>query len=309
MKNTLYFRKTLTVLLTLAMLMALFAPFAFAGGSVQADSQTVPQENDQKIIEDLQKAVQDEEGVKCPGTWVTVRILGYEDGDGGVILDNYRVRLTDETGYTVLNALEKACDDKNISLTVFGSGESAYVYEIGGQEAGYFQPNENYYSGWMYRVWRREDQPAGPQNDILPPVSAGAYTLGNGDKVTWYYAIPAESWYTIMDNYGGINLIYRSGQTINVNVKGQKFEDVINWNLTPFTGLEEATVTLVRAIDGAELASAVTDGNGDAALTAPGVRIPTLCYISVKGKYFTSGNIAGGIEQTASWRKPVIIIR
>ncbi len=40
----------------------------------------------------------------------------------------------------------------------------------------------------------------------------------------------------------------------------------------------------------------------------PAVRIPTLCYIGVKDKYFTFGDLSGGIEQTASWSKPVIVI-
>ncbi len=98
------------------------------------------------------------------------------------------------------------------------------------------------------------------------------------------------------------------GRTIEVNVKGQKYEDAINWELTPFTNLAGATVTLTRASDGAELASAVSDAGGDAVLTVPAVGLPTLCYIGVKGKYFTSGDLSGGIEQTASWTKPVIVI-
>ena len=41
MKNTMYFRKALTMHLMVAMVMALFVPFAFASNSVQADGQTV----------------------------------------------------------------------------------------------------------------------------------------------------------------------------------------------------------------------------------------------------------------------------
>ena len=310
MKNTMCFRKTVTILLMVAMIMALFVPFAFASDSARVDSQTVVlQENEQKAVDDLLQAVQDEEALRCLGTWVTVRILGYDDGSGGVILNDCLVRLTDSTGYTVLDALEKACGDRNISYTVVESEYGKYVSEIGGQVEAYFQPNDNYYSGWSYRVWPIEYRPSQPQEDTMPWESADAYVLENGDKVTWYYSIPAQSWYTIMDNYDSINLIYREGQTINVNVKGQKYEDIVYWNLLPFTNLAGATVTLTRAGDGAELASAMSDGNGNAALQAPAVSRPTLGFISVKSKYFTSGNETGGIEHVASWKKPVIILR
>lgn len=311
MKNTINFRKTMIMLLMVAMIMALFAPFAFADDSTRVNSQTVLQKNEQKAVDNLLQAVQDEEGLRCLGTWVTVRILGYDDGSGGVILNDCLVRLTDSTGYTVLDALEKACDDRNISYTVTETPYGKYVSEIGGQVEAYFQPNENYYSGWSYRVWPIEYQyrPSRPQEDTMPWVSADAYVLENGDKVTWYYAIPAQTWYTVMDNYGSINLLYRGGQTINVNVKGQKYEDIVYWNLLPFTNLAGATVTLTRAGDGAELASAVSDGSGNAALQAPVVSRPTLGLISVKSKYFTAGNETGGIEHVASWKKPVIILR
>lgn len=309
MKNTMYFKKTVTMLLMVAMIMALFVPFAFANDITRVDIQTMLQENEQKAVDNLLKAVQDEEALRCLGIWVTVRILGYDDGSGGVILNDCLVRLTDATGYTVLDALEKACGDRNISYTVTETPYGKYVSEIGGQVEAYFQPNENYYSGWSYRVWPIEYRPSQPQEDTMPWESADAYVLENGDKVTWYYTIPAQTWYTIMDNYGSINLIYRGGQTINVNVKGQKYEDIVNWNLLPFINLAGATVTLTRAGDGAELASAVSDSSGNAALQAPTVSRPTLGFISVKSKYFTAGNETGEIEHVASWKKPVIILR
>jgi preprotein translocase subunit YajC len=311
MKNSLFAKKLFAVLLAFALIMTITGNLAIANssGATQENLLQILDEKELQQVQELRKAIEVEESVRCTGgIWVTVRILGYDDGDGGVILNNYKVKLTDNTGYTALDALEEACQHNNISLTVSGSGEFAYVTEIGGQQAGYFQPNNLYYSGWMYRVWPAEDQPETPQNDELPSVGAGTYTLESGDKVTWYYAIPTETWYTIMSNYKDIKLLYFRGQTINVNVKGQKYEDLWTWNLLPFAELSGVEVTLNRASDGAELASAETDDSGNAIIIVPRVRIPTLCYISVKEKYFGSGNISGGIEQTASWRKPIIIV-
>lgn len=319
MKTKRFFSKSLAALIVLAMLMSLSASFAFAAGdAVRAASGALTQESvlqsldaeQLQKVQELQQEVQAEETLfPLSGTWVTVRILGYDDGGGGVILDDQWVRLTGSTGYSVLDALEKVCADNNISLTVEETEYGKYVSEIGGQEQGYFQPDDQYYSGWIYRVWPVEYQPGQPQEDTMPWDAAADYVLESGDKVTWYYSLPAETWYTVMDNYEDIDLLTWRGQTIDVNVKGQKYEDTMFWNLLPFTNLAGANVTLTRVCDGAELASAVSDANGNAALTVPAVGTPTLCYISVKGKYFTEGNETGGIEHVASWKKPVIILR
>lgn len=323
MKKSVFKRNTLSILLAVMMVMAMLGGFAFADtGAVDTADTVLTQDQaiqklDEKGLQELQRLqdllVEDEEAQSLSlfgGKWVTVRILGYEEsgGGGGVILDEYKVRLTDSTGYTVVDALEKACGDNNISLTVSGSGEYAYVTEIGGQEAGYFEPNQLYYSGWMYRVWENEDQPSNPQNDILPWDGAGAYTLDGGEKITWYYALPTETWYTIMDNYEDIGLFTWRGQTIDVNVKGQKYTDIWYWELTDFVNINNATVTLTNAFTGSELASAVTGSDGNAALTVPAVGFPTLCFINVEEKYYTTSPIEGGIEHTKSWRKPVIVI-
>ena len=317
MKTKRFFSKSLTMLLVLAMLISLSVSFAFAGDSARADSALTQDSMLQSLdakqlqqVQDLQKEFQAQDNSQSLfGTWVKIRILGYDDGGGGVILEEQWVRLTDSTGYSVLDALEKACADNNISLTVVDTQYGKYVSAIGGQEQDYFQSEEEeYYSGWAYRVWPAEYRPGQPQEDTLPWDAASDYVLENGDSVTWYYDIPVYTWYTVMDNYDDIDFLTWRGRTIEVNVKGQKYEDAINWELTPFTNLAGATVTLTRASDGAELASAVSDAGGDAVLTVPAVGLPTLCYIGVKGKYFTSGDLRGGIEQTASWTKPVIVI-
>ncbi|PYG87391.1 uncharacterized protein DUF4430 [Ruminiclostridium sufflavum DSM 19573] len=235
---------------------------------------------------------------------VTVRIQGYSAGaNSGSILNEYQVTLNDSTGFTAYAALSKACSDKSISLVASGSGASTYVSSIDGQTEGYFTPNSSYYSGWMFRVWRQAD----PTTDELPSVSAGAYTMQGGDKMTWYYAIPAESWYTCMSNYSSIGTSYPEGSSIAVNVKAQKFTDIMNWTLTGFNNLSGATVVLAKASNGLELASATTDASGNAYIVAPDVAANTACYLYVKNKFFTSGALNTGLQHVKSWRKSVTI--
>lgn len=314
------FKKLLTMLLAAAMVMTLFVPFAFAGDTARPDKAPATQESvlqsldsgQLQQVQKLQQDVEQQESLSLFGTWVTVRILGYDEGGGvgRVILDDYKVRLTETTGYSVLDALEKVCADKNISYTIEDTIYGPYVSEIGGQVEKHFQSGaiDHYFAGWSYRVWPVEYRPEQPQEDTMPPVGAPDYALENGDMVTWYYTLPAETWYTIMDNYSDIDLLTWRGQTLDVNVKGQKYEDTENWSLLPFTNLAGATVTLTRACDGAELASAVSNASGNAALTVPAVGFPTLCYIGVKGKYYTTEPIVGATEHVASWEKPVIVI-
>lgn len=235
---------------------------------------------------------------------VTVRIQGYNAGtNSGSILDEYEVTLSDSTGYTAYDALNKACNDNFINLVALGSGASAYVTSIGGQSEGYFTPNSSYYSGWMFRVWRQSD----PTTDELPSVSAGSYTMQSGDKMTWYYAIPAESWYTCIGNYSDIAASYIRGRSIPVNVKAQKFGDIMNWDLTGFANLSGATVVLANASNGQILASATTDANGNAYILPPFVSRNTPCYIYVQNKFFTSGDLNTGLQHVKSWRKSVTI--
>ncbi len=103
---------------------------------------------------------------------VTVRIQGCNaGGNGGSILNEYQVTLTDSTGFTAYDALNKACNDKSISLVASGSGASTYVSSIRGQAEKYFTPNSSYHSGWMFRVLRQSD----PTTDGLPSVSWSVY--------------------------------------------------------------------------------------------------------------------------------------
>lgn len=235
---------------------------------------------------------------------VTVRIQGYNaGGNNGSILNEYQVTLTDSTGFTAYDALNKACSDKAISLVASGSGSSTYVSSIGGQTEAHFTPNSSYYSGWMFRVLRQSD----PTTDELPSVSCGAYTMQSGDKVTWYFAVPAESWYTCMSNYSSIGASYVKGSSIAVNVKAQKFTDIMNWTLTDFDNLSGATVVLAKASNGQELASALTDSNGNATITAPEVSANTACYLYVKNKFFTTGDLDTALQQVKSWKKNVTI--
>jgi hypothetical protein len=239
---------------------------------------------------------------------VTVRILGYDAGSGVTILKDYRVQLNGSTGYTALAALETACATNKISYDVEGSGAEAYVDNIAGEEAGYFTtPTQEYYDGWLFRVWPQADQPADPTADALPSVSAGAYTLGSGDQVTWYYDIPASTWYTVMANYGQLRPFYHSGQTVDVSVYAQKYVDTINWQLTPFEPLDGATVTLTRVSDGKVLATATSDANGNAELQAPALRSPTRCRLYVANQEFTTAPLAGALENVQSWSKEVMI--
>lgn len=234
---------------------------------------------------------------------VSVRIISYNTGNNGIILNEYQVTLDDSTGYTALDALEKACDDNSISYTLSGN----YVDSIGGLQDAHFTPNTSYYSGWMYRVWTSSDQPGNPTGDTLASVSAADYTLTNGDKITWYYAIPASTWYTTIGNYASLGDTYNENSSISVTVKGQKFSDVINWELTGFDNLQGALVVLARASDGRKLGFGITDANGVANIWVPSVCRDTNCYIYVQNKFFTSGELNTGLQYVKSWRKPVTI--
>lgn len=270
MKVNKNFKKVLSMVILTAIIMTMFSSIAFAADPIT----------------------------------VTVRIQGYNAGaNNGTLLNEYSVTLNDSTGFTAYDALEEACRDYSINLVTWGSGAGTYVSSIGGQAEAYFNPNSSYYSGWMFRVLRQSD----PTTDVLPSVGCGAYTMQSGDKMTWYYAIPAESWYTCMSNYSNISSSYSEGSSIAVNVKAQKFTDIMYWALTGFNNLSGATVALVRASDGQELASSVTDSNGNATIIAPDVSADTACYLCVKNKFFTSGDLNNGLQHVKSWRKNVTI--
>ncbi|CAM4214619.1 hypothetical protein FHS16_000389 [Paenibacillus endophyticus] len=75
-------------------------------------------------------------------------------------------------GDTAFAALQKALDQKGLSLNYSGTGATIYVQAIGGLA----QFDKGAGSGWMYSV-----------NGVFPKVSAGVYTLKNGDVLRWQY--------------------------------------------------------------------------------------------------------------------------
>ncbi|MGO4546012.1 DUF4430 domain-containing protein [Paenibacillus sp. 2TAB23] len=75
-------------------------------------------------------------------------------------------------GDTAFTALKKAVDQKGVSLKYTGTGATIYVQAIGGLA----EFDKGTGSGWMYSV-----------NGVFPKVSAGVYTLKNGDVLRWQY--------------------------------------------------------------------------------------------------------------------------
>lgn len=204
---------------------------------------------------------------------VSYKILSTSD-KGGIVYDN---TVTVEEGSTVFAALQQVSNDRGIPIVHSGSGANLYVSAINGAMENKY-PGE--YSGWMYRV----------NNELLSYAAddPNGAVLHAGDDVTWYYAVPAETYFTKIDN------TTVSGSTLIVNVKAEKFDDVINWDLSGFTGLEGATVV---AKQGGVERTATTNSNGDAVFTGLG---SGTWQISVKDKYFTSGALNYAIEHTKS---------
>jgi hypothetical protein len=240
---------------------------------------------------------------------VTVRILGYDAGSGVTILNDYRVRLNASTGYTALAALEAACAKKKITCEVQGSGAEATVQSIAGEAAGYFQPDSQYGSRWAFRVWPKSSQ-SDPTADAAVQGPAGACTLGSGDRLTWYYDIPASTQYTVMNNYDQIHPFYHSGQTIDVSVSAQPATSVAGSQPAPFAPLAGATVVLARMGSGKVLATATSGADGSAELQVPslkGLHDMARCRLYVAGQTCTTGALKGGLEQVQSWSRDVLI--
>ncbi|WP_054027390.1 DUF4430 domain-containing protein [Bacillus sp. FJAT-28004] len=80
--------------------------------------------------------------------------------------------VTIQDGDTAFSALKRTLEDKGVAIDFSGTGSSIYVKSIGGL-AEFDKGKE---SGWMYSV-----------NGVFPKVSAGAYSLKNGDVVRWQY--------------------------------------------------------------------------------------------------------------------------
>ncbi|WP_144023717.1 DUF4430 domain-containing protein [Paenibacillus sp. FSL H8-0548] len=90
-------------------------------------------------------------------------------GEGDIVAP---VTITIQAGDTAFTALKRALDDKGVALQYTGSEASVYVQSIDGLA----ELDKGAGSGWMYSV-----------NGIFPQISAGAYTLKNGDVLRWQY--------------------------------------------------------------------------------------------------------------------------
>ncbi len=110
----------------------------------------------------------DEEGTTS--VYVTV------DGIAGSIYPEQEIKLkTGEESITALDALKQALDTASpaISYNIVDSSFGPYIQGIAGEEAGHFGG----WDGWMFKV-----------NDVAPDVGAGAYTVQDGDQLTFYYS-------------------------------------------------------------------------------------------------------------------------
>lgn len=97
---------------------------------------------------------------------------GHEEylGDNGVILGEYSVTLKD--GASAYTLLQTACDENGIHLAAKRTLYGTYITGI-----NYIDEKDcGDKSGWLYYV-----------NGELPNISAGSYTLKDGDRVVFSY--------------------------------------------------------------------------------------------------------------------------
>lgn len=90
----------------------------------------------------------------------------------GYILNNYTC--TVNSGDTVFDVLEKACDDNSIILTSHSSGYGVYVAGINNLDE--FDCGSQ--SGWKYKV-----------NGVDANRSCGYYKLTGGEDIVFYYTV------------------------------------------------------------------------------------------------------------------------
>lgn len=90
----------------------------------------------------------------------------------GYILNNYTCAVN--SGDTVFDVLEKACDDNSIILTSHSSGYGVYVAGINNLDE--FDCGSQ--SGWKYRV-----------NGVDANRSCGYYKLTGGENIVFYYTV------------------------------------------------------------------------------------------------------------------------
>lgn len=182
-------------------------------------------------------------------------IMSTEDG-GDVVLYDEEVSVPE--GSTVFRGLKRACwgsdetysGGEEIPMSYTGSGAGCYVNSINGVDAATY----TYWDGWMYRV-----------NDVMIDYSCDDPTyavLSAGNRVTWYYAEPERTKYTLIDD------IWRDGSTVKVRVKEDHFTDTWNWIRQGFE--IEAGVEVNLEYNGTPLTSDTTDANGIAEFTYQG---------------------------------------
>lgn len=83
-----------------------------------------------------------------------------------------RTSLDLREGDTAYSLLKREAGKRGISVSTTGSGNTVYVYSIGGLSEFDGGPE----SGWMYSV-----------NGVFPDKSAGSYLLSDGDVLRWQY--------------------------------------------------------------------------------------------------------------------------
>ncbi len=150
-------------------------------------------------------------------TTISYKIVSTSD-KGGIVFQSEEVAAdTDETYFDVL---QRICSDNGIPLDASGSGAGTYVRGINGEYEMRYLPNEDYYSGWMFRV-----------NNVLHGYSAGDPAnskVSEGDKITWYYACPSYTYFPILDDN---DIDFDSSGNMIINVEAEIFEDVWNWQI------------------------------------------------------------------------------
>lgn len=315
--------KLLSVFLLVAIVTTMFSSISFAKGNEHKEHK----EHKENIKENIKEKVKEKVKEVDTSINVTVRIQGNNIGrNNGTFANEYVVKLNEKTGLTAFDALKKVSNDKHFKLTTTGSAIDVSVTSIGGQVNGKITPE----SGWKFQVLRQDG------TDEIPTVGCGAFKLQNGDKMTWYYAIPEQTAYSFIssisttesaiaanvkldkkvghdkakgrlkNNAGVIYYNNSTGSAITVNIKAKKY---IGGQLSSAENLTGAAIVLVDAKNGRELAYVTTDGNGNATIIAPKLNKDTVCYLYVKNKFYKKGEFNTGLQQVQSWKETVIIKR
>lgn len=100
------------------------------------------------------------------------QLIGKSDNipENGYIIKEESVTINQDD--TVLDALNRAAKEFNLSISQSGSGATAYIQAINGIREMQFGE----LSGWIYTV-----------DGKSPDISSGAYSLSGGEKIVWFY--------------------------------------------------------------------------------------------------------------------------